>query len=113
MKGTAFVGGVPVGPGKYRGTWQFLGFEDVTTPVATWPDTARVQVAASMRVKIRANRNVIEVFLSRTAWYAQGIGEVASSEAAVTGFLKGVLETEIPPRTGCLESGTWWGEPIP
>lgn len=113
MSGTAFIAGDPVGPGTYRGTWQFLGFEDVTTPTVTWPMAARVQVAGALRIKFRANGNIMEALLNRTAWLAEGIGEVASDEGAVRVYLNGVLQNETPARTGWLESGVWRGMPIP
>lgn len=113
MKGPAFVAGAFVGPGTYRGTWQFVGFEDVTTPAATWPMAGRVQIAASIKIKVRSNGNVVVGVLDRVAWYAEGIGEVASEEGALRVFVNGVLESESMARTGWLESGMWRGTPIP
>jgi hypothetical protein len=74
---------------------------------------ARVQVAGALRIKFRANGNIVEALLNRTAWFAEGIGEVASDEGAVRVYLNGVLQNETPARNGWLESGQWRGMAIP
>jgi hypothetical protein len=112
MSGTAYFGGNPVGRGKYSGTWQLLGFQDVATPTADWMGAARIHLAGSLRIKIRENGNVVQAFVERTAWFAEGVGEVANEEST-TLLVNGVQQAQTGPRRGWLDSGMWRGLPIP
>lgn len=54
----------------------------------------------------------MEALVNRTAWFADGVGEVASEES-VRLFVNGTLESEVPSRTGWLDSGEWKGTTVP
>jgi hypothetical protein len=110
--GRAEIGGRRVGSARGRSDRTFVGFEPKDTPLASYPDTARIESTSTLRLKNRLTGEVAEVREVSTAWFAPGIGRVAS-EVQVTGYLDGVLVTDTGPLTTHFVSGRLGGLPIP
>ena len=111
MSGRALLSGQNIGRGRFAGTYQLLGFEDVTTPVTSYSMAARVSIMATLLVRVRANGNVVEGTEQLTFWYAEGLGLVAGEEA-ISIFVNGVLMDTLGPRKLWLVDGVWGGEAI-
>jgi hypothetical protein len=111
-RGRAEVEGRRVGSARIEVERTFAGFEAKQTPAASYPDTARIESASSLRVKDAASGRVIEVRERATAWHAPGIGQVASEVRTLT-YVDGVLMEDSGPVSAHFTSGQVGGFPYP
>lgn len=110
--GRAEVNGVKIGPASIRASALLVGFEELVTPTATYPDAARIEETSLLRIKDRAMGRLIEARFEGTSWYAAGVGLVALQERTRT-FVDGVLEDDTGDLFMHLVEGTIEGVPIP
>jgi hypothetical protein len=94
--GRAEVNGVKIGTASIRASALLVGFEETS----------------SIRLKDRVMGRLIEVEADATAWYAPGLGIVATRERMRT-FVDGVLEEDTGDQEMYVVEGTIGGLPFP
>lgn len=75
--GRANVDGIQV-KARYKGTWTFVGFEDVQTPGGGYENTALI--VASVKLTLKKGRVSIKLISDTTSWYTRDEGVVATTE---------------------------------
>jgi hypothetical protein len=69
-----FLDGQKVGKGKEYGKVTFVGLQELTTPLGTFPDAAHFQRTHNLRVK--SGKQSIESRLTIESWVVAGLGAV-------------------------------------
>ena len=104
-----FLGMQKVGKGKEYGKVTFVGFEEVTTPLGTFPDAAHFKRSHNLRVK--SGKQSIESRLTIESWVVAGLGSVRSIQSE--DFLENKVVTDSAgPTEWLLDHGIVQGEPI-
>jgi len=103
------MNGVKVAKGVEYGTFTFLGFEDVVTPLGTFPNCAHFKVTDNLRAK--SGRGWFEVRDQIEAWEAVGIGHVRFIQSENV-FDNGQLTDSTPPTEYLFDHGVVGGDPI-
>lgn len=101
-----------VGSARWSVERTFVGFEEKVTPLQTFPDTARMEYAGTLRLKSKATGEVLELRSTITSWSVPGLGAVASEEHAQV-YLDGVLVEDSGPITVNFVSGQVGGVAFP
>jgi hypothetical protein len=105
-----FMSGVKVGKGKAYGKVTFLGFEEVTTPLGTFPDAAHFMRTDNLRVK--GGKHSVESKLTIESWDVAGMGAVRFIESAEV-LQDNVVTNSVPPTEWLLDHAIVQGAPFP
>ena len=106
-----YFDGVKVAKGVEYGTFTFLGFEDVTTPLGTFQHCAHLKVTDNIRMK--SGKDSFETKDQFETWLAAGIGSVRFIQSEDV-YDNGVLSPgdSTPPTEYLFDHGVIDGEPI-
>jgi hypothetical protein len=63
-----------------RGWSSLVGYETVTVPAGTFPNSVKVEAKMTMRIHLSASRRTVAGLDVMTAWFAKGVGLVKYSE---------------------------------
>jgi hypothetical protein len=110
--GKAYLQGMEVGKARFVRVLELVGFEPLDTPVDSYPVTARIDGFEVFSVQVRAARQVITAVVEQSAWYAEGLGLVATTEHAYT-FVNGTLVEDDGVVESWFVSGVVGGVPVP
>jgi hypothetical protein len=81
VRGKALRGGKKVGVARVSGAWQVIGFEPLTTPARSYPDTVHIATARTIEVEDRKGGRAIAQESDVELWCVDGVGIVAASYA--------------------------------
>jgi hypothetical protein len=110
--GKAYLQGVEVGKARLVQVLELVGFEPLDTPLDSYPVTARIDGFEAFSVQVRAARQVVTTVVEQSAWYAEGLGLVATTEHALT-FVNGTLVQDDGVLDTWFVSGVVEGVPVP
>ena len=105
-----FMSGVKIGKGKEYGTVTFLGFEEVTTPLGTFPEAAHIKRTDNLRVK--NGKHSVESKLTIETWVVAGLGSVRFIESEELVQDK-VVTDSLGPTEWLLDHAIVQGVPFP
>jgi hypothetical protein len=111
-KGVALIDGVPIGPGRWGGSFQFAGFELLDTPARSYPLSARLDYTLSLIIVDVYAGDVIAGVSEGSSWYTEDLGYVAESQRIVT-LVNGTVVEDTGVVETWLTSGVIGGVPYP
>ena len=104
-----FFNGVKVAKATEYGSTTFLGFEDVVTPLGTFPGAAHFMRTDNVRLK--SGKDVFEIKDQIETWIDADLGTVRFIQSEDQ-FDNGVLSDSIPPQTWLFDHGVIQGVPV-
>jgi hypothetical protein len=81
VKGKALRNGQDVGKAVVSGDWEIVGFEPLTTPNGSYPDTVHIAASRDVEVKYNDVGTKIRQESDVELWCVDGVGVVAASYA--------------------------------
>ena len=104
-----FFNGMKVAKATEYGSTTFLGFEDVVTPLGTFPGAAHFMRTDNVRLK--SGKDVFEIKDQIETWIDADLGTVQFIQSEDQ-FDNGVLSDSIPPQTWLFDHGVIQGVPV-